>query len=234
MQKWTFQPPLIRVLNRSFLIWKTKKKLTSTDCKHVFQKKFEKNQKIGPSCDRNFYRKKFQKKKWKKVFFNKSVNLSTKFSKKSIFVEKWQKKPLSQQWVRVKKVVFSTIFSVLSVILYQKTVFFWGFFKYPKKLVPAAIGTLDVILSEKKCQDSQHVMSKIHEFWEYQFKFFSCFSKKVEKKMNFFDSSHISKKWRKTQKKGLFFWKITKITFQLTMGRDWKKKLKTNLAVLPL
>ena len=124
--------------------------MTSTDCKHFFQKNFEKDQIFGPSCNRNFYPKKLTKKNWKKVFFNKSVNLSTKFSKKSIFDEKWQKIPPDQQWVGVKKVVFWTIFSVLSVILYQKTVFFWGFFKYPKKFVPAAIGTLDFILSTKK------------------------------------------------------------------------------------
>ena len=130
--------------------------------------------------------------------------MSTKFSKKSIFVEKWQKKPPSQQWVRVKKVVFSTIFSVLSVILYQKTVFFWGFCKCSKFWVPAAIGTLDVILSEKKCQDSQHVMSKIHEFWEYQFKFFSCFSKKVEKKWIFLTPPTYRKSEEKHKKNDFF------------------------------
>ena len=86
----------------------------------------------------------------------------------------------------------------------------------------------------KKCQDSQHVMSKIHEFWEYQFKFFSCFSKKVEKKMNFFDSVHILKKWRKTQKKKDFFLKNYKNHFPINNGWQLKKKLKTNLSVSPL
>ena len=61
-------------------------------------------------------------------------------------------------------------------------------------------------------------MSKIHEFWEYQFKFFSCFSKKVEKKMNFFDSVHISKKWRKIK----IFYKNHQITLGSYMGENVK------------
>ena len=123
----------------------------------------------------------------------------------------------------MKKVVFSTIFSVLSVILYQKTVFFWGFFKYPKKLVPAAIGTLDFILSTKKCQDSQHVMSKMHEFWEYDFKIFSCFSKKVEKKWIFLTPPTYRKSEEK-HKKMTFFLKNYKNHFPINNGWKLKKK----------
>ena len=124
----------------------------------------------------------------------------------------------------MKKVVFSTIFSVLSVISYQKTVFFWGFCKCSKFSVPAAIGTLDVILSEKKCQDSQHVMSKMHEFWEYDFKIFSSFSKKVEKKWIFLTPPTYWKSEEKQKKKD-FFLKNYKNHFPINNG--WKLKKKT-------
>ena len=125
----------------------------------------------------------------------------------------------------MKKVVFSTIFSVLSVILYQKTVFFWGFFKCSKFSVPVAIGTFFVFLVQKNVNILNMWCQKCMNFENMTLKFFHVFRKKL-KKMNFFDSSHILKKWRKAQKKGLFFWKITKITFQLTMGGKWKKKSK--------
>ena len=123
----------------------------------------------------------------------------------------------------MKKVIFSTTFFVLSVIWYQKTVFFWWFWKCSKFLVPVAIGTLDFILSEKKFQDSQHVMSKIHEFLEYDFKIFSRFSKKVEKKRIFL-TPPTYRKTEENYKEMTFFWKIIKVTFKLTIGGSWKKK----------
>ena len=61
----------------------------------------------------------------------------------------------------------------------------------------------------KKIQDSQHVMSKIHEFLEYDFKIFSRFSKKVEKKGFFWLLPHMEK-LKKITKKWLFFEKLLK------------------------
>ena len=47
---------------------------------------------------------------------------------------------------------------------------------------PSCDGNFGLHFEWKKCQDSPHVMSKVHEFLEYDFKIFSRFSKKVEKK----------------------------------------------------
>ena len=208
--KMTFlTPPSHTGVQIEFFVLKNQKKRPPSIVNTFFKKNVEKSKNRCPRCNRNFHDKKFHKKMWKKNFFNKSVNLSTKFSKKSIFDEKWQKIPPDQQWVGVKKVVFSTTFFVLSVIWYQKTVFFWWFWKCSKFSVPVAIGTLDFVLSEKKCQDSPHVMSKIHEFLEYDFKIFSRFSKKVEKKGFFWLLPHIEK-LKKITKKWLFFEKLLK------------------------
>ena len=143
---------------------------------------------------------------WKKNFFNKSVNLSTKFSKKSIFVEKGQKIPPDQQWVEVEKVVFWTIFSVLSVILYQKTVFFWGFCKCSKFSVPAAIGSLDFILSTKNVKILNMWCQKFMNFENISLNFFHVFRKKLKKKEFFWLRSHIEK----VKKNKDFFTKIIK------------------------
>ena len=56
----------------------------------------------------------------------------------------------------------------------------------------------------KKCQDSPHVMSKIHEFLESDFKIFWRFSKKVEKK-GFFLTPPTYRKTEEKYKEMTFF-----------------------------
>ena len=129
--------------------------------------------------------------------------------------------PINNGW-KWKKSFFRLLFSYYWWFDTKKQCFFWWFWKCSKFSVPVAIGTLHFILTEKKCQDSPHVMSKIHEFLEYDFKIFSRFSKKVEKKGFFWLLPHIEK-LKKNTKKWRFFWKIIKVTFQLTMGGSWKK-----------
>ena len=146
---------------------------------------------------------------WKKNFFNKSVNLSTKFSKKSIFDEKWQKIPPDQQWVGVKKVVFSTTFFVLSVILYQKTVFFWGFCKCSKTDVRAAIGTFLFFFSKKNVFILNMWCQKYMNFQNMTLKYFHIFWKKLKKNGFFLLLSHIEKV-KKNTKKWCFFEKLQK------------------------
>ena len=86
---------------------------------------------------------------------------------------------------------------------------------------------------KKKCQDSPHVMSKIHEFLEYDFKMFSRFSKKVEKKGFFWLLPHIEK-LKKNTKKWLFL-KNYKSHFSIDNWWKLKKKLKKQkLSVSPL
>ena len=124
----------------------------------------------------------------------------------------------------MKKVVFSTTFFVLSVILYQKTVFFLRIFQISKKIGPSSNRNLGHHFEYKKCQDSQHVMSKMHEFWEYDFKIFSCFSKKAEKKWIFLTPPTYWKSEEKHKKKD-FFLKNYKNHFPINNG--WKLKKKT-------
>ena len=78
-----------------------------------------------------------------------------------------------------------------------------------------------IFFSKKKCQHSQHVMSKIHEFSEYDFKIFSHFLKKVEKKW-FFCTSLTYRKSEEKHKKNDVFLK----NYKLTMGGRWKKTQK--------
>lgn len=94
-----------------------------------------------------------------------------------------------------------------------------------KKNGPSSNRNFFIFLGKKNCPHSQHVMSKIHEFWEYDFKIFSHFLKKVEKNDVFWLLSHIEKV-KKNTKKMMFFWKFTNITFELTMGGSWKKNSK--------
>ena len=121
---------------------------------------------------------------------------------------------------------FLDYFSVLSVILYQKTVFFWGFFKCSKFSVPVAIGTLDVILSEKNVKILNMWCEKFMNFENISLNFFHVFRKKLKKKWIFLTPFTYWKSEEKHKKKRTFFWKITKITFQLTMGGNWKKNSK--------
>ena len=102
---------------------------------------------------------------------------------------------------------------------------FLRIFQMSKKIGPSSNRNLGRHFEWKKCQDSQHVMSKIHEFWEYQFKFFSCFSKKVEKKWIFLTPFTYWKSEEKHKKKD-FFLKNYKNHFPINNG--WKLKKTQN------
>ena len=114
-----------------FVVWK--KKWPPPIVNTFFEKNVEKLKTDVRVAIGTFMEKKFTK-KCEKNFFNKSVNLSTKFSKKSIFDEKWQKIPPDQQWVGVKKVVFRLLFSYYRWFYIKKQCFFEVFASAPKQM----------------------------------------------------------------------------------------------------
>ena len=98
--KMTFlTPPSHTGVQIEFFVLKNQKKMTSIDCKHVFQKKMLKKQKTDVRVAIGTFMEKNSQKNVKKNFFNQSVNLNTKFSKKSIFDENDKKYlPINNGW----------------------------------------------------------------------------------------------------------------------------------------
>ena len=121
---------------------------------------------------------KFSQKNVKKNFFNKSVNLNKKFSKKVDFFEKSQKSPSDYIWVIWKKVVFSLIFFVVWGIWYEKHMIFHEILRPQKVWFPGGGGTLLEFLSKKKGITVPHVRSKLCVFWNSHLKFFWLFFEK--------------------------------------------------------
>ena len=89
-----------------------------------------------------------------------------------------------------------------------------------------------IFLSKKNVNILNMWCQKYMNFQNMTLKYFHIFWKKLKKKW-FFCTSLTYRKSEEKHKKMMFFWKITKITFELTMGGSWKK-LKTNLSVSPL
>ena len=94
---------------------------------------------------------------------------------------------------------FDYFFRTIGDFISKNSVFL-RFLQVLQNRCPRSNRNFFIFLSKKKCKHSQHVMSKIHEFSEYDFKIFSHFLKKVEKNGFFVLLSHIEKVKKNTKK----------------------------------